>query len=72
MTAAGLAGPDLRALSREELRAMAASDSIMREVEEMAYLLAEPLILDASETTALLGVAASPLEDAVTDTLRGR
>jgi nucleoside-diphosphate-sugar epimerase len=70
--AAGLEGPDLRALSREELGAMAASDSIMREVEEMAYLLAEPLILDASETTALLGVAASPLEDAVTDTLRGR
>lgn len=41
----------------------------MREVEEMTYLLAKPSILDASETTRLLGILASPLDDMVRDTL---
>ena len=70
--AEGVAQPNLRALSREELRALAERDPIMREVEEMAYLLAGRLVLDASETAALLGVAPSPVEEAVADTLRGQ
>lgn len=66
---AGAPAPDLRAFTRDELRALAEQDSIMREVEEMTYLLAKPSILDASETTGLLGILASPLDDMVRDTL---
>jgi nucleoside-diphosphate-sugar epimerase len=67
---AGAPAPDLRAFSRDELRALAEKDPIMWEVEEMAYLLAESSIMDASETTELLGVVASPLDDMARDTLR--
>jgi nucleoside-diphosphate-sugar epimerase len=67
---AGAPAPYLRALSESELRALAKKDPMMREVEEMAYLFQEPSVLDASETTRLLGVVASALDDMVRDTLR--
>jgi nucleoside-diphosphate-sugar epimerase len=61
--------PNLRALTEAELRVLAEKDPIMREVEEMTYLLREPSILDASETTQLMGIVASTLDDMVSDTL---
>ncbi len=67
---AGAPAPNLRALSEPELRSLAEKDPIMREVEEMAYLLRESSMMDASETTQLLGIVASPLDDMVSDTLQ--
>jgi nucleoside-diphosphate-sugar epimerase len=67
---AGAPTPDLRAFALEELHALGEKDSIMREVEEVTYLLAKPSILESSETTRLLGIVASPLDDMVRDTLR--
>jgi nucleoside-diphosphate-sugar epimerase len=64
--------PDLRALTNEDLKALACEDEIMREVLEMAYLYWQPYILDASDTERLLGVSASSLDTMIKDTLRNR
>jgi nucleoside-diphosphate-sugar epimerase len=68
--AAGAPAPRMRALSEPELHSLAEKDPIMREVEEMAYLTQRPSVLDASETIRLLGIAASSLDEMVSDTLR--
>jgi nucleoside-diphosphate-sugar epimerase len=67
---AGAPAPRLRKFSEPELRSLAEEDPIMREVEEMVYLLEESSVLDASETTRLLGIVASTLDEIVRDTLR--
>lgn len=67
--AVGAATPQLARLPREELIALAAADPMMREVAEMAYLFESECILDSRETERLLGLSASPLEEALRDTL---
>ncbi len=42
----------------------------MHEAIEMSYLFEKPLLVDASDTEALLGVKASSLEEMIADTLR--
>ncbi|WP_159587706.1 NAD-dependent epimerase/dehydratase family protein [Chelativorans xinjiangense] len=69
-TLVGAPTPRLREFSEPELRSLAENDPVMREVEEMVYLLEESSVLDASETTRLLGIVASALDDMVSDTLR--
>ncbi|MEA2919589.1 MAG: hypothetical protein QOJ15_11670 [Bradyrhizobium sp.] len=64
--------PDLRALTDEDLEALAREDELMREIVEMAYLYRQPCILDASDTERLLGVSASSLDAMIKDALRNR
>lgn len=68
---AGVAPSPLRALTRAELEAQAATDPFMREIAEMAYLFYEPCILDASDTEELLGPGPSSLDAVIVDTLAG-
>ncbi|SFP03837.1 Nucleoside-diphosphate-sugar epimerase [Mesorhizobium sp. NFR06] len=67
---AGIAAPDLRVLSEEDLEALGREDELMRELPEMAYLYRRPCIVDASDTERLLGVSASSLDTMIEDTLR--
>lgn len=67
--AAGCAPARLHALSRAELEALALADPVLREVLEIRYLYTTAGTLDASETEALLGVVASPLDTMVRATL---
>jgi nucleoside-diphosphate-sugar epimerase len=72
--AAGVAGaptPQLTRMPPDELQALAAADSMMREVAEMTYLFESACVLDSRETERLLGVSASPLDEALRDTLQG-
>ena len=62
--------PQLRRMRDDELRTLAVADTMMREVAERVYLFDEPCILDGARTQEVLGVAASPLEEAMRDTLR--
>jgi nucleoside-diphosphate-sugar epimerase len=52
------------------LRALGVLNPGVRELVEMQYLFAEPFIVDSSKITNKLGVEATPLEQALADTLR--
>ncbi len=67
---ANVDAPKLRRFGDDELQGLAAGNSMMREVLEMSYLFDEPCLLDSKDTEAVLGVAASPMEDALQDNLR--
>ncbi|MGO4702270.1 NAD-dependent epimerase/dehydratase family protein [Dyella sp. 2RAB6] len=67
--AAGLPAPVLERMPLAALRTLGETDSILAEVVEMAYLYEQPLRLDAQATRAMLGIAASPLEQVLADTL---
>jgi nucleoside-diphosphate-sugar epimerase len=60
----------LRRLSPVLLRALGLVDPTMRELVEMQYQFEEPFVVDSSRIAAKLGVEASPLEQALADTLR--
>jgi nucleoside-diphosphate-sugar epimerase len=60
----------LKRLPWAELEALAAVDSIMREIVEMTYLYERPCLLDAAETQQALGVRATSIDDVLRDTLR--
>jgi len=66
----GSGAPRLRALSRDEMIALARGDEILREVVEMYYLYEKPYVFDASDTERLLGVSASSLDTMIGDTLQ--
>ena len=68
-TAAGLPAPTLERMPPATLRALGETDSILAEVVEMAYLYELPLRLDSKATRDALGIAASPLEQVIADTL---
>ncbi len=59
----------LRRLPPVLLRALGLVDATMRELVEMQYQFAEPFVVDSSTTTGKLGVTATPVEQALTDTL---
>lgn len=69
---AGAPPPDLRALSRDELRVLAEGDELMREIEDVSYLFNQPWTLEASDTEKLLGISASSLDAMISDTLQTR
>ena len=52
------------------LRALGLVNPTMRELVEMQYQFEEPFVVDSSKITNKLGVAATPVEDALAETLR--
>ena len=51
------------------LRALALMNPVVRELLEMQYQFEEPFIVDSSKVTTRLGVTATPLEQAIAETL---
>jgi len=68
--AAGTGPADLATMTRDELAALAAADSIAAEVPEMLYMYERPAVLDSSETRRLLGVEATPVGAVVAEIVR--
>jgi nucleoside-diphosphate-sugar epimerase len=66
---AGQSGGRLRTLPPLMLRAIGLINPTMRELVEMQYQFDEPFIVDSSKIANKLGVQATPLEQALTDTL---
>ena len=66
---AGAPPVTLTRMTLAEFSRLAASDSILREVVEMAYLFEQPCVLDSADTERVLGVRASALDDVLRDTL---
>jgi nucleoside-diphosphate-sugar epimerase len=60
----------LRAMPPVVLRVLGVVDPTMRELVEMQYQFAEPFIVDSSKITNKLGVAATPVEQALVYTAR--
>jgi nucleoside-diphosphate-sugar epimerase len=60
----------LRRLPPVLLRAVGLVNPTMRELVEMQYQFEEPFIVDSSKITNKLGIEATPVEVALTDTLR--
>jgi nucleoside-diphosphate-sugar epimerase len=52
------------------LRAVGLVNPTLRELVEMQYQFEEPFVVDSSKITNKLGVEATPLEQAIADTLR--
>jgi hypothetical protein len=67
---AGRPGGKLRALPPLLLRAMGLVNPTMRELVEMQYQFDEPFVVDSSKIANKLGVGATPLQQALADTLR--
>jgi len=53
------------------LKAMGLFNPTMRALVEMQYLYAEPFVVDSTKIATRLGVRATPLEQALRDTLTG-
>src|SRR5215203_3758638 len=60
----------LRRLSPVLLRALGLINPLMRELVEMQYQFDEPFVVDSSKIANKLGVMATPLDQALADTLR--
>jgi nucleoside-diphosphate-sugar epimerase len=67
--AAGQPGGRLRAVPSLVLRALGLVNPTMRELVEMRYQFAEPFIVDSSKIANKLSVDATPVEQALADTL---
>jgi nucleoside-diphosphate-sugar epimerase len=52
------------------LRALGLINPLMRELVEMQYQFDEPFVVDSSKIANKLGVMATPLDQALADTLR--
>jgi nucleoside-diphosphate-sugar epimerase len=66
---AGQQHTKLRSLPALLLRAMAITNPVVRELLEMQYQFEEPFIVDGSKITKRLGVTATPLDQALSETL---
>jgi nucleoside-diphosphate-sugar epimerase len=67
--AAGRARGKLRAMPPLLLRAIALANPTMRELLEMQYQFEEPFVVDSSKITNKLGIEATPIRDALAQTL---
>lgn len=67
---AGAKRPELARMTASEVAGAGRSDSIMAEVVEMLYLLEAPFEMKADETSIVLDVEASPLDEVLADTAR--
>lgn len=70
---AGLVGapsPRLEAMPAAQLAELAAANSMMAELPEMAYLWDAPFVLDAARTERELGITATPLDEVLRETAR--
>ena len=68
---AGQPRSKLRRLPPVLLRALGLLNPTMRELVEMQYQFEEPFVVDSSKITNKLGIEATPVEQALADTLRG-
>ncbi|KRE54839.1 hypothetical protein ASG92_24400 [Arthrobacter sp. Soil736] len=66
---AGQQHTKLRSVPPLLLRAMAITNPVVRELLEMQYQFEEPFIVDSSKITKRLGVTATPLDQAISETL---
>jgi len=66
---AGQQRTKLRSVPPLLLRAMAITNPVVRELLEMQYQFSEPFIVDSSKITKRLGVTATPLDQALSETL---
>lgn len=66
---AGQQHTKLRSVPPLLLRAMALTNPVVRELLEMQYQFEEPFIVDSSKITKRLGVTATPLDQALSETL---
>jgi nucleoside-diphosphate-sugar epimerase len=66
---AGQRRTKLRMLPPLLLRGLALANPTVRELLEMQYQFAEPFIVDSTKIATTLGVTATPLDDAIADTL---
>lgn len=64
--------PEVSAMTRDQLGAIAASDSMVAEVVEMLYMTERPALFDSTETRRLLGVDATPFEAVVDEVVATR
>ena len=67
---AGQSRGKLRRLPPVLLRALGMINPTMRELVEMQYQFEEPFVVDSSKITNKLGVEATPVAQALADTLR--
>ncbi|WP_104167774.1 NAD-dependent epimerase/dehydratase family protein [Arthrobacter sp. SX1312] len=67
---AGRPRPKLRAVPPLLLRALGLMNPTVRELLETQYQFEEPFIVDSSKITDRLGITATPIEQAITETLR--
>ncbi|MFF1909217.1 NAD-dependent epimerase/dehydratase family protein [Kitasatospora sp. NPDC058218] len=66
--AAGVPGPQLSAVSEEELARLGGSDEFLAAMIETNHLRYRPLLLDSARTEQVLGVAATPLDAVLAET----
>ena len=66
---AGRGETKVRAMPPVVLRALGLFNATVRELLEMRYQFDEPFVVDSSKMTAKLGVQATPVEQALADTL---
>ncbi|HYN73383.1 MAG TPA: hypothetical protein VES60_12860, partial [Nakamurella sp.] len=66
---AGRPGGKVRTVPAFVLRTMGLFNPMMRELLEMQYLYAEPFVVDSTKIATRLGVRATPIEQALSDTL---
>jgi hypothetical protein len=59
----------LRSLPPLLLRALGLANPVIRELVEMQYQFDEPFVVDSSKITSKLGLVATPIEQALIDTL---
>ena len=67
---AGRHQPTLRAVPPLLLRALGLVNPTVRELLEMQYQFEEPFIVDSSKITTRLGITATPIDQAIAETLR--
>jgi nucleoside-diphosphate-sugar epimerase len=60
----------LAAMTRDDLAALAASDTLVAEVTEMLYMTERPAILHSGNTRQELGIQATPIEEVVAEIAR--
>ncbi len=68
---AGRPETKLKTVPTVVLKTMGLFNPTMRELLEMQYLYAEPFVVDSTKISSRLGVHATPLEQALSDTLAG-
>jgi nucleoside-diphosphate-sugar epimerase len=67
---AGTAPATVSAMTREQLAALAATDTVMAEIQEMLYMTERPALFDSADTRQQLVAAATPLDEVLADILR--
>jgi hypothetical protein len=66
---AGVPAPPVERMSDEAFAAAAAADPIVAEMGEMLYLDEHPCVLDATETEYRFGITATPIDEALAESV---